>query len=383
MKSIDLNREYYNECISKIIAEHYPSLGENYAAALLGWGSEVLGNDDEFSKAYGWGPRIVIFLQEHEYEKHYQYLHDVLKTNLPVEFAGYPTRFTDPSQGPPLPTRKKSGLPQVPITTCQRFIQLYLGIDSCTILASSLSSKDWLLLSEDKLLRVTAGEVYHDGVGKLSTIRRNCSYFPDDVWKYKLSYQWKTLSWDIDLIGLCAERDDYFSTEIAIMESIKRIIRLIFLLNKTYAPGYLKWLHREFGKLSFLSDEVGPLLKKIVSIKSTNIPEVLALFYHIIDALVAYQSTLLHIDIPPYKTPSCGDRGFFAYDLTAIIGSITVCIPGILKSMPFQNGALDQWVFDQDILMSPTHLKLLASIYDASDPEKENLSRTDTRDFFL
>ena len=342
-----------------------------------------MGNDDEFSKAYGWGPRVIIFLKENGYEEHYQKLHEILKTNLPIEFAGYPTRFTDPSEGPPLPTREKSELPQIPITTCKRFIQLYLGLDSNKILTASLSSKDWLLLNEAKLLRIISGEVYYDGFGELSKIRRNCKYFPEDVWKYKLSYRWKTLSWDIDLIGLCAKRNDYFSTEIAIMESIKRIIKIIFLLNKTYAPGYLKWLHREFEKLPFLSDELGPFLKKILSTKSIKISKVLTLFYQIIDKLVAYQSTLLQVDIPNYKKPSPCDRGFFTYDLTSIIISIKDQIKGDLKTRSFQSGALDQWIIDQDILMSQRHLKLLESIYDSSDPEKENLLRMDRHDFFL
>lgn len=381
MKSLDLNRKYYNECVLEIIKKHYPQILEKHAAALLGWGSEVLGNDDEYSKIYGWGPRVIIFLRENEYEKNCKKLHEIFAKNLPIEFHGYPTRFTDPSKGPPVPTKNKEGLPQIPITNCKQFINLYLGIESEKILSDSLSSEDWLILNEDKLLRITSGEVYYDGIGDLSKIRNSCEYFPDDIWKYKLAYQWITLSWDIDLIGLCAERNDYFSTEISIMESIKRIIRIIFLLNKHYIPGYLKWLHREFMKLPFLTKELDPILRNILSTKDTD--KILNLFYHVIDELVTYQSKILQINIPDYKNPQMLDRGFFTYNLNPIIKSISNQMNGELRRKPFKNGALDQWITDQNILMSPQHLKLFRSIYDSRDPERENLIRMDRNDYFL
>ncbi len=41
-------------------------------------------------------------------------------------------------------------------------------------------------------------------MGKLTELREYFKYFPDDVWRYRLAYQWNLLYWDIDLIGICA-----------------------------------------------------------------------------------------------------------------------------------------------------------------------------------
>ena len=45
--------------------------------------------------------------------------------------------------------------------------------------------------------------MFYDGLGILNDFRKNISYYPENVWKYKLAYQWKTLSWKLDLISLC------------------------------------------------------------------------------------------------------------------------------------------------------------------------------------
>ena len=62
MKSLELNRAYYRDCVSKIMEQYCPDIAGSHAAALIGYGSEVMGNDDEFSRRYGWGPRLLLFL---------------------------------------------------------------------------------------------------------------------------------------------------------------------------------------------------------------------------------------------------------------------------------------------------------------------------------
>ncbi|MGI6086123.1 MAG: DUF4037 domain-containing protein [Acetivibrionales bacterium] len=112
--------------------------------------------------------------------------------------------------------------------------------------ATHYSDFEWLLIPEQKLLELTSGEVFYDGLGILNDFRKKISYYPDNVWKYKLAYQWTTLNWELDLIDLCTKRGDILSARLSINETVKRIIGLIFLLNKTYKPGYIKWIHRQF-----------------------------------------------------------------------------------------------------------------------------------------
>ena len=50
MKGLALSRAYFSEAIRPILAKRVTEIGQSYAAALLGWGSDVLGNDDALSR---------------------------------------------------------------------------------------------------------------------------------------------------------------------------------------------------------------------------------------------------------------------------------------------------------------------------------------------
>ncbi len=55
MSGIDLSRAFYTEAIQPLLVKHFPTL--EYAAGLIGPGSEVLGYDTEMSRDHNWGPR--------------------------------------------------------------------------------------------------------------------------------------------------------------------------------------------------------------------------------------------------------------------------------------------------------------------------------------
>ena len=130
MKSLDLNRAYYHTCVAEVLETHCPEIASRHAAALIGWGSEVLGNDDELSRRYGWGPRVVLLLTRDDHATWGSRLSEILHRQIPPIFLGYPTRFSDPNLGPQQPTEDPDGVLQIPITTCERFVELYLGLSS-------------------------------------------------------------------------------------------------------------------------------------------------------------------------------------------------------------------------------------------------------------
>ena len=380
MKSLDLNRVYYQTCVAEVLATHFPEIASRHAAALIGWGSEVLGNDDELSHKYGWGPRVALFLSQADHALWSDRVSATLHREIPPVFMGHPTRFTDPALGPPQPTDDPNGVLQIPIATCERFTDLYLGLSSGELSRLPLPARRWLLIPEAGLLRLTAGEVYHDGVGRLSELREVFRYFPDDVWRYRLAYQWTRLHWDIDLVGLCAHRGDVLSAGATLGESIKRIIGLVFLLNKTYKPGYRKWIHRQFYRLPLLAAEIGPVLEE--AMVATDCMRAVELLYPVLDRLIAFQTHCAELPAVDYQRPTTLDRGFFAYDLQPVIDGIRKSITGELRDLSFKTGALDQWVTDQDLLMGPAQLKSLRGIYDCEDPMKALFER-DAMDEFL
>ena len=376
MKSLELNRAYYRDCVSMILDKHCPHIAGRHAAALIGYGSEVLGNDDEFSKRYGWGPRLLLFLKREDHQSQGYTLLNILQKHVPLKFLGYPTRYTE--DGAPQPTENPTSPVGIAITTCERFLELYLGISRTDFPGNPLPSKEWLLINEAQLLRLVSGEVYHDNIGTLTRLREYFQYFPGDVRRYKLAYQWTMISWCVDLIGYCAHRGDVLSGRIAAAKSIERIINLVFLLNKVYKPGYLKWIHREFFKLPELAPEIAPILEKMLTAEDCrNITEML---YPVLDRIIEFQSNCLGIPTPNYKNPQELDPGFFTYNLDPVICGIRDSIQGEIATLPTTIGAVDQWVIDEDLLMVPSQLQLLRPVYDCEDPEKVLFDRSRLED---
>jgi len=93
---LELNRMYYREAVAPILAAHFSQL--KYSAALIGYGSDVLGYDSERSTDHEWGPRLLLFLRDEDHDALASQLADALARHLPPTFHGY-------SPASPRPTR--------------------------------------------------------------------------------------------------------------------------------------------------------------------------------------------------------------------------------------------------------------------------------------
>ncbi|MBO5670086.1 MAG: hypothetical protein J6S41_00925, partial [Clostridia bacterium] len=67
IKGRDLCRDFFREIARPILDEHFPCL--QYSAGLLGYGSDILGYDDEISTDHMWGPRFYLFLRPEDRER--------------------------------------------------------------------------------------------------------------------------------------------------------------------------------------------------------------------------------------------------------------------------------------------------------------------------
>ena len=129
-----------------MLKAHCPEIAGRCAAALIGYGSEVLGNDDDLSKRYGWGPRLVLFLSPDDHQTSGRRLLESLQKHIPTTFLGHPTRYTD--HGPPQPTGNPEGPIGIAVTACERFLALYLGLSRIDFTVRPLPSREWLLIPE-------------------------------------------------------------------------------------------------------------------------------------------------------------------------------------------------------------------------------------------
>lgn len=87
---MELARDFFEDIVEPLLPGALA-----LSAGLIGPGSEVLGFDSEMSTNHDWGPRVMIFLSASDHGRA-ERIAEVLRRDLPREFRGYPTNFSQP-----------------------------------------------------------------------------------------------------------------------------------------------------------------------------------------------------------------------------------------------------------------------------------------------
>jgi Domain of unknown function (DUF4037) len=221
----ELARTFYVEVVAPLL------VGVRHSAAFIGWGSDVLGFDDLRSTDHGWGPRLQVFVAPDDVRR----VASLVEGGLPEEFRGYPTRF---------------GWDDVPVSHHVEIVELgawlttRLGFDP----RSGISSADWLVTPQQRLLELTAGPVFHDGLGEVEAVREVLSWYPHDVWLWLLACQWRRIDQEEAFVGRTAEVGDELGSRLIAARLVRDMMRLCFLLERRYTP-YSKWFGSAFHDL--------------------------------------------------------------------------------------------------------------------------------------
>ncbi len=286
INGLTLNQLFYEEIVVPILRSRFSDL--RYSAALIGWGSEVLSYDDIQSTDHNWGPRFQLFLAKQDNEKYHESLIDLLNDELPSEFRGYPTTF-------PLVINDVASPPKhnIDVETISDFFSRYIGCNPY----DEIEVADWLTFSEHKLLAITSGKVFHDGLGELEPIRQKFRYFPRDVWLYMLAAQWEKIFEEQAFVGRCGYVGDELGSMVIAARQVKNLMRLCFLIERKYAP-YSKWFGTAFDHLT-CEQELSPIFMQVLQAqKWTARQEFLAQAYEI----VARMHNALRVTIPLKET---------------------------------------------------------------------------------
>lgn len=253
-----LSQLFYEEAVRPILVEHFPDVA--YSAALVGPGSEVLGFDTPMSTDHAWGLRLLLFLDEAELAAVGEKMVETLGNKLPYAYHGYPTGFTTLASGDVIPLVEEiRPVPhRVQVTSVPGYLERYLGWHP----AGALAPADWLTFPQQKLRSLTAGAVYHDGVG-LQPIRQKLAYYPQDVWLYLLAAQWRRIGEEEHLVGRAGFVGDELGATIVASRLVRDLMNLCFLMEKVYAP-YPKWFGTAFAQLA-CAPRMQPLLSNILS----------------------------------------------------------------------------------------------------------------------
>lgn len=355
---LKLSELFYQEAVKPILVDRFPSL--QYSAGLLGDGSEVLGFDTPQSMDHHWGPRLQLFVNKEDFEKYREKITSVLSDKLPHKFRGFPTNFAEPDEiGVRLLKETDSGPihHRVDVYTLDSFLKAYLGWDE----VREITVLDWLTLPEQRLLSVTAGKVFFDGLNELEPMRKKFNYYPHDVWLYLLSCQWRKISQVEAFAGRCAAVGDEIGSKLVAAKIVSLLMKLCFLMEKKYAP-YAKWFGTAFLKLK-VAGELAPILDNILSANEYPDREAsLAKAYKLVAA--AHNSLAitppLHTQVSRYH-----DRPYLVIHADVFAEEIKNQIKdnAVIKIAESNFGSIDQFIDSTDVLERAKYFERLKIMY--------------------
>lgn len=243
---LELSRRFYIKLVRPLLDEHFRALP--HAAALIGYGSEVLGFDTEMSMDHAWCPRVFIFLHDEDIQLA-EPITTMLGRELPREFLGFPLDTVPVAGEPGVFFMQTAGdgpvQHKVTTTTLRSFIQDNLAWD----MSQPLTPIDWLSISSQVLRTVTAGAVHFDNIGELTALRKQLAWYPHDVWLYLLAAGWTRIGQEEHLMPRAGFVGDELGSALIGSRLVRDVMSLAFLMEKQYAP-YPKWFGSAFQKLT-------------------------------------------------------------------------------------------------------------------------------------
>ena len=357
MKGLDLSQVFYEEAVKPLLESEFPNLV--YSAGHLGSGSDVLGFDTEQSMDHGWGPKLLIFLGEKNYEKYHEALDTSLGHNLPTEIRGFPINFGYHDDGT-IVMQLSDDRPlnhRVETVTIRDFFERYLTVSPL----EKMNSIDWVALPEQRLRSIVSGRVFHDGLGQLQSILEKLSYYPNDVWLYLLSTQWRRIAQEEPFMGRCGQVGDELGSRVVGSRLVYDIMKLCFLMEKQYAP-YIKWFGTAFSQLKS-AGILTPILERVFEATSWEDRQ-----EHLVRAyeIMAGMHNDLGITEPmKAKVSNFHNRPFLVIRADDFADAIYETIQDEeVLSLPKFLGGVDQFVNSTDVLSKPKRYPKLRNMFE-------------------
>ena len=338
----ELARDFHADVVGPLLAKAMPGL--RYAAARLGSGSDVLGLDDAMSRDHDWGCRLTLLVDEPDRAAVAQ-ASRLLELELPGSYRGFPVRF-------PV-TWDRAQSHKVQVNTVSGFAVSRLGIDP----TAELSAADWLILTGQSVLEVTAGPVFADQTTELARVRGRLRWYPRDIERYVLAAGWQRLAQEMPMVGRAAERGDELGSRLLSTRLAGDVMWLAFTLSRHWPP-YPKWRGTAFRALAVAADLAGPLTAASQAPdwqdRESGLADACEILLDIQRArgLPAPASAVIPFFDRPYRTV---DDAVCASLLSAITDQDVSRLPIV--------GSIEQWVSNVDVLASPTRRAALRTAY--------------------
>jgi hypothetical protein len=257
---------------------------------------------------------------------------------LPDTFDGYPIRFAT--------TWDPRVRHRVQVGTVDTFVASRIGLTA----SGSLSVTEWLSLTGQGVLEVTAGPVFVDTVGELTAVRERLAWYPDDLWAYVVATDWARLGQELPFIGRAAERGDDLGSRVVAARLVGVAMHLAHLIERRWPP-YAKWIGTSLHRLSHAGSAAEPLLRALAASDWQDREGGL------VDALRALNQLQRHVGLPAVDDPigRFWDRRYRSVRnevVTLLEGSIT---DQAVSALPRGVGSVEQWSDNVDVLRDHAH----------------------------
>jgi hypothetical protein len=301
---------------------------------------------------------LVLFLSEADFTAYRKPIDLLLRQELPADIHGIPTNLSV-TRGDPLVAADEDGtLPnhRVQILTVDDFFYNLLKANP----HDDLSVVEWLTIPEQMLRSVTAGRVFHDGLGELEPIRLRLRYYPHDVWLYLLANQWRRIGQEEAFVGRCGQVGDELGSRLVAGRLIRDLMRLCFLMERQYAP-YIKWLGTAFQQLA-CAEKLTPIFHQTLNAQNWQDREqgMTAAYEY-----VAERHNQLGItESLPTKVSRFYERPFLVIQADHFVEALRAAITDeVVLALPPSLGGVDQFVDSTDVLSYPDQFNRLRQIY--------------------
>jgi hypothetical protein len=345
LRGAELARRFFTGVVEPLLSRALPGLG--YAAARLGSGSDVLGLDDQMSRDHDWGCRLTLLVDQDARDQ-VPRISQMLEEQLPERFGEFPVRF-------PV-TWDSSAAHKVEVATVADFAASRLGVDP----TGGLSVLDWLSLTGQSVLEVTAGPVFTDRTRTLAGIRTLLAWYPPDVERYVLAAGWQRLCQSLPMVGRTAGACDELGSRLLSAELTRDLLWLAFTLSRRWAP-YAKWRGTAFRSLP-VAARLGPLLHAAATAPGWRERE---------NALATACELLLSIQRDqgqPAPQPAVipfFSRPYRTVDQAVPQGLLAAITDPDVARLPPIVGSIEQWADSTDVLSSPGRRAALQTAYRA------------------
>ena len=273
---------------------------------------------------------------------------ELLQRDLPDSYRGWPVRFAT--------TWDADVTHRVEVATVGRFAASRLGVNP----VHGLSVLDWLTMTGQGMLEVTAGPVFADQTSELGPVRALLRWYPPDIDRYVLAAGWQRISQDMPLLGRTGQLGDELGSRLLSASLARDLMRQAFLLDRRWHP-YGKWFGAMFAALPSAPPLAG-LITTLACAEHWRQRE---------DALAAAIETMLSLQrARGMRTPARGVISFFDRPYRGVDSAMhesllaEITDPEVAR-LPPGVGCVEQWADNTDVLAEPSRRAALTAAYRA------------------